>query len=528
MKQITILLCILFGMLLAREQIYHGTIGTYPITLSFEIDSTLDEITGYYYYNKYKKEIPFTGYFSGNGVTFTVKDVKGTTTETFSADYSPYAMEGSWSHKGKELPLSLTRSPWADSVITVEELRSVPDLVFASGTPNLGSGYGSPNEIDYNCEGSIYSLEYMKPVLKTVEKIRNQTDRMCFGSIMYAQYRHYSFSLLKAMFAPELFDAERQKIRAQYTKHNKDYYGVQRIYFQHWGYSQLTNFKSYKHFITEEDGDTKKHFGDDDSAAVDKLTAYFKKQYPDNAKMATRYADNLFALLLDRAVGGASYFTYKEAPRIGQLEQLLWGKNFLHNLDTYLQDPVETQELNQALRAALLRGLNTDILDKIISVGAELNSGHESPLFFALKNPLNTVAFLIEKGAEVDYQNSFGKTPLFYAVGFNDTALVKLLISKGADVNATYFSKTQLDSVVSSEANPTYIDFCPLKHTKRSVLMHAAQNSKVAMLRILLKAGATLEAVDELGYNAADYAKMDGNAKNFVYLSEKGLKPAKL
>jgi hypothetical protein len=56
--------------------------------------------------------------------------------------------------------------------------------------------------------------------------------------------------------------------------------------------------------------------------------------------------------------------------------------------------------------------------------------------------------------------------------------------------------------------------------------MHAAQNSDVRMLQILLQAGARLDARDDLGYNAHDYALMGKNTDNARYLVSLGLEPA--
>ena len=53
--------------------------------------------------------------------------------------------------------------------------------------------------------------------------------------------------------------------------------------------------------------------------------------------------------------------------------------------------------------------------------------------------------------------------------------------------------------------------------------MHAAQNSDVQMLTMLLRAGAVLGAADELGYNALDYAGMGRAKDNDRYLRSLGL-----
>lgn len=68
--------------------------------------------------------------------------------------------------------------------------------------------------------------------------------------------------------------------------------------------------------------------------------------------------------------------------------------------------------------------------------------------------------------------------------------------------------------------------FIKLQHTRRTTLMHAAQNSDVRMIKILLESGASLQAQDDLGFNAHDYALMGERRDNALYLSSLGLEPA--
>ena len=132
---------------------------------------------------------------------------------------------------------------------------------------------------------------------------------------------------------------------------------------------------------------------------------------------------------------------------------------------------------------------------------------------------------LLNSGASVDYTNAFGKTPLFYAIGYGDRELVQILLAHGADVNHAYFSARHINP-----ENESCALTATLKHTKRTPLMHAAQNSDLAMIRLLIDKGARTQDLDEVGFSALDYAVMGEKAKNQAYLAGLGIplaKPAK-
>jgi uncharacterized protein len=165
------------------------------------------------------------------------------------------------------------------------------------------------------------------------------------------------------------------------------------------------------------------------------------------------------------------------------------------------------------LNIALLTQRPATHISLLAERAESLNHGDESPLFFALRNPSN-VRFLLERGANVDYQNGFGKTPLFYAIGFNDPALVELLLDKGAQVNHRYLSDPKKD-----QFDCTY----NIEHTARTPLMHAAQHADVSMLKLLLRRGAKLEEIDGVGHNATAYALQNNRRENVDYLKTLGL-----
>lgn len=59
----------------------------------------------------------------------------------------------------------------------------------------------------------------------------------------------------------------------------------------------------------------------------------------------------------------------------------------------------------------------------------------QSPLHQAIDHP-SFVEFLLDRGADVEAKDVHGKTPLFYAVENKCDETVRLLLSRGASVDA--------------------------------------------------------------------------------------------
>ena len=169
--------------------------------------------------------------------------------------------------------------------------------------------------------------------------------------------------------------------------------------------------------------------------------------------------------------------------------------------------------MRTALNIALLLQRPAGHIALLVDRVGPLDYGDEPPLLFALRNHRN-VRFLLDRGAKIDYQNGFGKTALFYAIGLNDHKLVELLLDRGADVNHRYALVTKKDAFDCAYN---------IEHTARTPLMHAAQHADVSMLKLLVRRGARLHEVDGMGYNATAYALNADRPSNSTHLKSLGL-----
>ena len=102
-------------------------------------------------------------------------------------------------------------------------------------------------------------------------------------------------------------------------------------------------------------------------------------------------------------------------------------------------DRMDQDGVNSPLIAALLDE-SSRMVKLLVSLGADVNKANTwggSPLHFAVcVGCTESAALLIEKGARVNAKADNGETPLHDAAIFGKNQVAELLIAKGADVNA--------------------------------------------------------------------------------------------
>ncbi|HEV2746784.1 MAG TPA: ankyrin repeat domain-containing protein [Allosphingosinicella sp.] len=118
--------------------------------------------------------------------------------------------------------------------------------------------------------------------------------------------------------------------------------------------------------------------------------------------------------------------------------------------------------------------------------------------YMVRERDLTWLSFLLGKGANVDLQNNDGNTPLALAAQVAWVEGAQLLLRR----------KAAVDLPNSGGETP---------------LIHAVHRRDLAMVRLLLNAGANPRRTDsKAGYSALDYAKQDRRAAAIVKILEAG------
>lgn len=352
------------------------------------------------------------------------------------------------------------------------------------------------------CELSLKNQPATQKLYQISNQIRGNSS-ICSGITYFDKLREFQYLLLEIALSYQSYQKKLED--AKILEERND---VLKTYFRYWAYQSIGNYRLYREFWKEYNN------------AIEPLGAYFEKNFKLDKGSNIYFTSNALNEFLVWAVGES-----KIQKDIGMLAKMVANKNYDEvRLEQYIiANSPSLSELNLALRSALLNGRETKIINMLLKFGLDLNEGYESAIFYALENKQN-VEFLIQKGANVNHANAFGKTPLFYALEFNQDEVAKLLIEKGANVNAKYINNNEKLALNSSNTTPYFITLCALEHTSKNVFMHAASYSNVSMLKLLVEKKVDIFAVDDLGFNALDFALMADKQENAAYLRSLGLK----
>lgn len=183
-------------------------------------------------------------------------------------------------------------------------------------------------------------------------------------------------------------------------------------------------------------------------------------------------------------------------------------------LDPRLAPPPPERKLTPAVRAeeeALQQAtgdpaLFNKRLREVADVNAHYSDGR-TPLHMALSfhDAMDAAPFLIGRGADVNARTDLGITPLHLAAEQGDIDVLRLLLAKGARVNA----KTAASSL---DAGST-----PLHKALEGM-------SSMSVLRLLLDHGADVNAQDRAGIAPLHLAAGRGMARGCRLLLERGAK----
>lgn len=383
-----------------------------------------------------------------------------------------------------------------DGVLTCQEMHKDPYGIFSEDV-FLGSGQFSPLDVEYDCDGSLASLPFLTKYLALAESIRSEKGpRICTGTLLYVHNRLYFYALLEAGLAPKnLLARARRGISPAWAE-----------YFESWGHKSPFNFGLYRAFLEEE------------RVVRSKLSTYYEKKYGLAQKKAAAIADAAIEIVKDRAAGSfpgsSGSYTDEKLPLVAKL--VIAGEQNRAKLSPVVQDSSQ-EDLDVALKGALLHEISDVIIELLLSKIVEIDQGDESALFFALKNQA-IIDALLKRGANINYENGFGKTPLYYAIENGNLEILEHLLKNGADPNHRYVSKEDLES------NIFLLCEYAIVHPGRTPLMHAAQHGTRETISMLVKYGGRINDVDDVSFSALDYAAHNAKPDNATYLQTLGAK----
>jgi uncharacterized protein len=148
--------------------------------------------------------------------------------------------------------------------------------------------------------------------------------------------------------------------------------------------------------------------------------------------------------------------------------------------DANSRDPKGQTGLFLALRSGAFSVADALLKEPTLDVNALNEAGESALMIAALKGQADWSARLVERGAQV---NKTGWSPLHYAATGPEPAVVKLLLDRGAAVNAE-------------------------SPNRSTPLMMAAQYGSEANVDVLLARGADAGRRNDVGLNAADFARL--------------------
>ena len=110
----------------------------------------------------------------------------------------------------------------------------------------------------------------------------------------------------------------------------------------------------------------------------------------------------------------------------------------------------------------------------------------------AMRAPANTVRALLSAGANVDAATDDGETPLWNAAQHGQTNAMRELLAAGANVDV---------------ASTSFSGWRPLHIALFNDHIEGAMGSTMDAVKLLLNAGADVNALDEDGKSPLDYAR---------------------
>jgi ankyrin repeat protein len=170
------------------------------------------------------------------------------------------------------------------------------------------------------------------------------------------------------------------------------------------------------------------------------------------------------------------------------------------------------------------------MVEMLIRSGADVDASNGSPLLWAAQNGReDMVRLLLDKGADINRGDNTYKTPLAYAKEAGHTAIVDLLLARGATMedheSKAFFAvfgghRAQMEAMLAEGVNLN-----ALAPHGYPLICIAAQGGHVDMAEFLMAQGADVNAGHpQLGCTPLHQAAQEGKAEMARFLLSKGAK----
>lgn len=337
----------------------------------------------------------------------------------------------------------------------------------------------------------------LKPVMEVIQTIVG-IDGPCAGSIRFAYGRNESvYRTRAALDSNPAYEAARKKDEEQ----NRKEWGYLPT-LEHWALQGNWEKRQYAALLSEQ------------IKARPAVSSYYSRVLHLTAAKAESAADALMRGLVDLSIS-----EHMGASSTLAFPSLCWD---LHDLDTYLEsgqlpertcayqefaDMSRENNLARLLALAIVNNRPLPEIERLMNAGASLkvikNQGalddFEPPAILAVPRP-EVLRLLLDRGADANGANAFGKTALMYAAQDGNLESVRALLDHQADPNRA--------TIVPGACYPART---ALRVGGRTALMYGAWQGTPEVITELLARGSSRGAQDTEGKAAVDYLPRNGN-----------------